>query len=90
MEHNYRCMRIGIQVNNYFNEMSEEHGPARGRTEEGKGEVCWGGRQEKLGGGEGGMGAQRDENVCEEQANEVSSIFSHCVPYHVSDTSIFF
>lgn len=40
VEHNYRCMGIGIQVNNYFNEMSEEHGQA-------------GGRQRKGGGGEG-------------------------------------
>lgn len=38
MEHNYRCTGIGIQVNNYFNEMSEEHGPARGRAEEEWGE----------------------------------------------------
>lgn len=60
VEHNYRCTGIGIQVNNYFNEMSEEHGPARGRVEEGRGEkVCWGGRQEKLGGGEGRMKGEK-------------------------------
>lgn len=50
MEHNYRCIGIGIQVNNYFNEMSEEHGPARGRAEEGGG-----------GGGEGVLGKETRE-----------------------------
>lgn len=57
VEHNYRCIGIGIQVNNYFNEMSEQHGPLRGKAEKGGGKkVCWGRRQEKLGGGEGRMG----------------------------------
>lgn len=36
--HNYRCTGKRIEVNNYFNEMSEEHGPARRRAEEELGE----------------------------------------------------
>lgn len=65
VKHNYRCIGIGIQVNNYFNEMSEEHGPARGRAEEGGREkVCWERGQEKLGGVEGRMKwGQGNENV---------------------------
>lgn len=46
--HNYRCAGVRIQVNNYFNEMSEEHGPARQRAEEELGEGVGGRRQEKL------------------------------------------
>lgn len=43
MVHNYRCTGRRIQVNNYFNEMSEEHGPARRKAEEELGEdVGWG------------------------------------------------
>ena len=43
MVHNYRCTGRRIQVNNYFNEMSEEHGPARRKAEEELGEdIGWG------------------------------------------------
>lgn len=45
--HNYRCTGKRIEVNNYFNEMSEEHGPARRRAEEELGEDVGWGRDER-------------------------------------------
>lgn len=60
VEHNYRCRRIGIQVNSYFNEMSEEHGPARGRAEEGEERRCVGEEEKRNWEEEGRMrGAKR-------------------------------
>lgn len=38
VEYNQRCIGIGIQVNNYFNEMFEEYGLVRGRVDEEWGE----------------------------------------------------
>lgn len=71
MVHNYRCTGIRIQVNNYFNEMSEEHGPARQRAEEELGEGGGGQETRETGGGEGGRETgrrrgQRHEEFCKE------------------------
>lgn len=49
VEHNYRCRGLGIQVNSYFNEISEEHGPARGRAEEGGREGVLGRKKRETG-----------------------------------------
>ena len=45
VEHNYRCNGIGIQVNNYFNEMFEDMAQSRGgQRKRGEG-ACRGRRQ---------------------------------------------
>lgn len=49
VENNYKYNGMGILINNYFNEMCKEHGPAKGKAkEEGKERVCRWKRQEKL------------------------------------------
>ena len=45
MEHNYRCNGIGIQVNNYFNEMSEDMAQPRGGQRK-RGEGVYRGRRQ--------------------------------------------